>query len=144
MGFGQYEALYDYQQKDPSDLALFKGCQIQVLEKLNADWWRGRDLISGREGIFPSNYVEPSKGGPIGMNPYPPQQIQYSSPSPFPPQAVSNYYQPQQMQHQPAQGEGGGEQQQQNQINPHLKKFGGKLGNAAIFGAGATLGSNVP
>lgn len=42
------------------------------------------------------------------------------------------------------------QQQQQGQEHPHLskveeggKKFGKKLGNAAIFGAGATIGSNI-
>jgi hypothetical protein len=34
--------------------------------------------------------------------------------------------------------EGGG-----SKMGEHGKKFGKKLGNAAIFGAGATIGSNI-
>jgi hypothetical protein len=30
-----------------------------------------------------------------------------------------------------------------NKVNEYGKKFGKKLGNAAIFGAGATIGGNI-
>ncbi|SCU95282.1 LADA_0G14708g1_1 [Lachancea dasiensis] len=97
-----------------------------------------------------------------------PQQTNTSSQSgysqaPFPPPST-NYYQgppaqqyqqvpqqgyyqaapPQQQQQQQPQQQ---QQQQQQQQHHHgsaaFKKFGGKLGNAAIFGAGATMGSDL-
>lgn len=41
-------------------------------------------------------------------------------------------------------GEGQVQQQQQpSKVETQGKKFGKKLGNAAIFGAGATIGSNI-
>lgn len=47
--------------------------------------------------------------------------------------AVANDQQPQQQ--DPAVGGGKGKM--------YAKKFGGKLGNAAIFGAGATMGADL-
>ncbi|KAH3672988.1 hypothetical protein OGATHE_002163, partial [Ogataea polymorpha] len=35
------------------------------------------------------------------------------------------------------------QQQQQHHGSGMFKKFGAKLGNAAIFGAGATIGSDI-
>jgi LAS seventeen-binding protein 1/2 len=43
---------------------------------------------------------------------------------------------------QPQQG-GGDAQQGGGKFGEQGKKFGKKLGNAAIFGAGATIGSNI-
>lgn len=42
--------------KDPGDLSFKEGDIIEIIEKTNADWWMGR--LNGREGLFPSNYVE--------------------------------------------------------------------------------------
>lgn len=71
---------------------------------------------------------------------YPQQQLQqqpsYGGYAQYPPPST-NYYTPQQ------------QQQPQVQVaeQPHeqsaFRKFGGKLGNAAIFGAGATLGGDL-
>lgn len=67
--------------------------------------------------------------------------------SQFPPPST-NYYSSQQQQQQqgyPQQGEVPTDEngQPQHQVHPHLRKFGSKLGNAAIFGAGATIGSDI-
>lgn len=164
------EALYNYNPTGPTDLALYQGQHIKVLEKLNSDWWRGQDLNTQREGIFPSNYVRIISSGPPSNdvmtrnnNYYPPpqqqQQPQYNnnvyypppqqSQPPYPPPST-NYYappsqqqqvvqqQPQQVQEQPQQQSGSS-----NAIADGAKKVGSKLGNAAIFGAGATIGSNL-
>lgn len=158
------EALYDYNARDATDLALHRGNRIAVLEKLNGDWWRGRDLNSGNEGIFPSNYVRASDsgygaGGDDGkkgmyMQPppqqqqqqqyYPPPQQMYPAQSapPYYPPPSTNYYQ------QPPPEQAAPQPEQQQQPHRHhggaaMKKFGSKLGNAAIFGAGATIGSDI-
>lgn len=86
------------------------------------------------QGPGPAAIVpQPSYGGyaqypPPSTNYYPPQQY---APQQYPPQ------QPQQVVEQAPQeaGQQGG--------NGHLRKFGSKLGNAAIFGAGATIGSDL-
>ncbi|CAH2350846.1 [PSI+] inducibility protein 3 [[Candida] railenensis] len=73
-------------------------------------------------------------------NQQPPYQSQGSY-SQFPPPSTNYYQQPQQVQQAPPQEQQ--PQQQQGNSHPHLKKFGSKLGNAAIFGAGATIGSDI-
>lgn len=153
------EALYAYQPTGPTDLALYQGQRVRVLERLNNDWWRGQDINTQREGMFPSNYVRVTNGAevqrtapapPVNNNYYPPPQ-QYNNNAYYPPQQQqqqfpppsTNYYQPppqqqQQVVEQPVQHSGGS-----GALAEGAKKVGGKLGNAAIFGAGATIGSNI-
>ncbi|KNG89961.1 SH3 domain protein, partial [Aspergillus nomiae NRRL 13137] len=50
-------ALYAYTPTDPGDLALQPHDRVQVLEHMNADWWRGRNERTNLEGIFPRSYV---------------------------------------------------------------------------------------
>ena len=75
---------------------------------------------------------QPSYGG---YAQYPPQPTNY-----YPPQQYSPQPQTYQHQGQPVQVANPSEGQGQHN---HLRKFGGKLGNAAIFGAGATIGSDI-
>lgn len=67
------------------------------------------------------------------------QQNSYGGYAQFPPQSTS-YYPPQQQQQAVAPQQ---QPQSSGQGHEHLKKFGSKLGNAAIFGAGATIGSDI-
>ncbi|VVT47243.1 uncharacterized protein SAPINGB_P001614 [Magnusiomyces paraingens] len=180
------EALYAYQPAAPTDLPLYPGQRINIVEKLNADWWRGRDTQTGQEGIFPANYVRvsqqqqapppqqqpqqqqgyqaydnrggygappPSYGATSYQYAQPPPQQQQQQQQQFPPPSVNYYQPPPQQQQQPQQivvQEQQPQQQQQQQqhhqssaVADGAKKFGSKLGNAAIFGAGATIGSNI-
>ncbi|KAI0018076.1 SH3 domain-containing protein [Xylariomycetidae sp. FL0641] len=129
-------ALYRYQAADDRDLSFERDDRIAVYEYMNADWWMGRNERSGAEGIFPKNYVQPAEGAEKG---YQPQQSVYTPPpqaqNPYnahaPPMAVAN------------EGGGGATTPGGSKVNENGKKFGKKLGNAAIFGAGATIGSNL-
>ncbi|BCS22320.1 uncharacterized protein APUU_30545A [Aspergillus puulaauensis] len=112
-------ALYAYTPTDTGDLALQPNDRVQVLEHMNADWWRGRNERTNLEGIFPRSYVnvldekalaQPSNYGNMPLD-------------------VSQ--------------SGSGEPGKHGKIEEHGKKFGKKMGNAAIFGAGATIGSNI-
>lgn len=149
-------ALYKYDATDSRDCSFERDDVILVFEYMNADWWMGRNERTGQEGIFPKTYVQalpgPPNGGPGGVynnekaggmyggspapaqpvyGGYPPPQQQQSPyNSSVPPMAVAE--QPQQQN-----GEGNGK------AGAMGKKFGKKLGNAAIFGAGATIGSNI-
>ncbi|ANB14911.1 Pin3p [Sugiyamaella lignohabitans] len=162
------EAAYDYAKQQPTDLGLRKGDHIVVLEKLNADWWRGRNTSTSEEGIFPSNYVHLTHGGPSPpsasyneKNAYTPPpnpqyynsgpsgQAPYNAPPPsqsappyFPPPST-NYYPQQQQQPQPVVVQQPPPAQGSHHGSDAFKKFGSKLGNAAIFGAGATIGSDI-
>lgn len=162
---GFYEAEYDYEPQQAEDVRLRAGDKVQVLAHLSDEWWRGRVSSSGQTGVFPASYVK-QVGGNDGEHRgmflshesekqqyYPPQQ--YSSPPPpqqyYPPPQQQQYYPPQQYSPAPPQQP---VQQQPQQVvveQPHeehkhlgmVKKFGSKLGNAAIFGAGATIGSDI-
>ena len=147
-------ALYRYNDPDPRDLKMEPGDHISVTEYCNPEWWQGKNVRTGEEGIFPKNYVRientPSPlahnekgpgymyGGPPPQQPmggyYPSQPPQYAPPGPsspydgpVPPMAVAE----QSSVHIPSKGAELG------------KKFGRKLGNAAIFGAGMTIGADV-
>ncbi|XP_028413322.1 growth factor receptor-bound protein 2-like [Dendronephthya gigantea] len=49
------KALFDFKPQEENELEFKKGQIIQVVEKDDANWWRGR--LENREGLFPSNYV---------------------------------------------------------------------------------------
>ncbi|KAL4937556.1 SH3 domain-containing protein [Aspergillus oleicola] len=114
-------ALYAYTPTDAGDLALQPNDRVQVLEHMNADWWRGRNERTNLEGIFPRSYVnvldEKAVGPPPSNYGNMPLDVSQSGSSSTP-------------------GKGG-------KFEEHGKKFGKKMGNAAIFGAGATIGSNI-
>lgn len=104
----------------------------------------GRNERTGQEGIFPRNYVLVENESKSSM----PQQPQYGYPAHTQgPPAQQNPYNA----HVPpmAVAQGSGQQQQEqegqgdNKVGEYGKKFGKKLGNAAIFGAGATIGGNI-
>ncbi|GME80416.1 unnamed protein product [Ambrosiozyma monospora] len=147
------EALYDYHPQQPDDLELRVGAKIIIQEKMSPSWWRGTS--NGRTGVFPANYVK-IVGGSNEKAAYEqqqqPQQVyfQQSAPQPMqqyqapPPSYVAPPVAVVQSQPEPVQVE----QQQGGQhgagkVGGAAKKFGSKLGNAAIFGAGASIGSNI-
>lgn len=150
-------ALYRY--AEAGDCNFEVGDEIAVYEYMNADWWLGKNLRTGQEGVFPVNYVQaqtnPTPPGGPGSNfqaqspygnekgngyggGYPQQQQQYQGPphggpsnpydSPVPPMQIAA---------------GQPEENKPNKGAEAGKKFGKKLGNAAIFGAGASIGSNI-
>ncbi|GAA5977094.1 hypothetical protein JCM11641_001298 [Rhodosporidiobolus odoratus] len=55
-GIGYAVALYDYDAAQSEDLGFKEGERIEVLEAVSDDWLRGS--LGGREGIFPSSYVQ--------------------------------------------------------------------------------------
>lgn len=130
-------ALYKYAGTDARDVSFEKDDRILVHEYMNQDWWMGKNERTGKEGIFPRNYVlvdeaskapvqpQPQYGYPQGP---PQQQNPYNADAP--PMAVAN------------DGSGGGGVGD-SKAGEYGKKFGKKLGNAAIFGAGATIGGNI-
>lgn len=160
------EAIYDYAPQQSDDLKLSKGDKVTVLEKLSDAWWKGS--ANGKVGVFPANYVKllssngssaesrsavaPPPSYQQQQQPYyqqPVQQQYYQQPiqQPYYQQSSSTLNipsqipvgQPVQQQPQVVQVE----QQPQKHHHSGLKKFGSKLGDAAIFGAGATMGSDL-
>ncbi|KAF3940345.1 Intersectin-2 [Dactylella cylindrospora] len=124
-------AVYPYAATDAGDLPLQVNDTINVTEYVNADWWRGVNPATGRSGIFPKNYVKPAAHADSSKDGYGygnlPLQVANGGSN----QDGGQYVGPPQEPHQPSKFEEGG------------KKFGKKLGNAAIFGAGATIGGKI-
>ncbi|POS85055.1 hypothetical protein EPUL_003147 [Erysiphe pulchra] len=141
-------ALYRY--AEPGDCNFEMGDILSVYEYMNQDWWLGKNLRTGQEGVFPQNYVQrmphlphssyENEKGNMYQNGFPPPYQHQMQPSAPPPSGPVNPYNsavpPMQIAEQPTDskmGKGG----------EMGKKFGKKLGNAAIFGAGATIGGNI-
>ncbi|KAG4033605.1 hypothetical protein MFRU_004g01090 [Monilinia fructicola] len=140
---GRATALYRY--TEPDDCNFEVGDIIIIFEYMNDDWWMGKNERTGKEGVFPSNYVQKHTNQPTFQpgyygnekatySPYAAQQQGPAPPGPsnpydssVPPMAVAE----QPTDDKPSKGGEMG------------KKFGKKLGNAAIFGAGATIGGNI-
>lgn len=159
-GVGQAEALYEYTGTEENDLPFRVGDKITILEYVNnglqipqtlqrsetdsTDWWRGE--LRGKEGLFPSNYVKKTAdtGKPLEKVPYE-QAQQY--PTLAPGQYNSQQYQPIQYASAPAASSQTAYAQPgapqpltvvQERKTGKLHSIGSKLGNAAIWGAGAT------
>ncbi|KAJ5372554.1 hypothetical protein N7517_004560 [Penicillium concentricum] len=123
MGFAV--AVYEYHASDAGDLNMKPQDRIQIIEEMNKDWWRGRNERTGQEGIFPQSYVN-VVNEKAGYAPPPPTNYGNM------PLDVSQSGQPENP-----------EDPKKSKFEEGGKKFGKKLGNAAIFGAGATVGSNI-
>ncbi|KYG45438.1 hypothetical protein M433DRAFT_67281 [Acidomyces richmondensis BFW] len=117
----QATALYAYTSTDAGDLELQPNDQVAVIEYMNAEWWKGRSSRTGQEGIFPRSYVKVNEEKDV----QPSSSTNYGNA----PLQVSQM------------GDGSGAAPGRGQEMG--KKFGKKLGNAAVFGAGATLGSKI-
>ncbi|GAB7356695.1 hypothetical protein MBLNU459_g7404t1 [Dothideomycetes sp. NU459] len=117
----QATALYTYNGDDAGDLHLEPNDHITVTEYMNAEWWKGRSSRTGHEGIFPRSYVRVLEDK-------------------MPPQSTSNNYGNMPLE---VSGAGNGTGNVPGKGQEMGKKFGKKLGNAAIFGAGATIGGNI-
>lgn len=118
------KALWAYHEKNPGDLNFDAGQHILVLKKENEEWWSGRVIDpvtnepTGAAGIFPCAYVEAVK-------------------------ADKGYVSGDMGTGYINQSFGGGSSGGESKAESQGKKFGKKLGNAAIFGAGATLGGKI-
>jgi len=122
-------SLYQYNPTDAGDLALLPNDRVMITEYVNAEWWKGRNERTGQEGIFPRSYVRVEEK---------------AIPAASPPPAGSGYGN---MPLEVAQTGSGpvdpNNPHKNSKANEMGKKFGKKMGNAAIFGAGATIGSNI-
>lgn len=160
------EAIYEFHPQGNDDMELKPGNHIEVHEHLSPDWARGKNLDTGKEGVFPTNYVKPASSGEKGFsrpaaavpqgapqgfdekssyNPpnaawqqqQPPQYQQYQPPQ--------QYQQPQQQQ-PPQQYQQPQQQAQPQQAHHHNHMFGNiarQFGQSMVFGAGATAGSDI-
>ncbi|XP_019858137.1 PREDICTED: tyrosine-protein kinase BTK-like [Amphimedon queenslandica] len=50
-------ARYDYHAMESNDISFSEGEQLEIFEKENIFWWKGRSLVSGDVGYIPSSCV---------------------------------------------------------------------------------------
>jgi LAS seventeen-binding protein 1/2 len=138
------KALYSYTAQDARDCSFEKGDRLAVHEKMNADWWLGLNERTREEGIFPKAYVEEEAAAPAWGNEKAAAASGYQAPQPYggypPAPGQANPYNAHAPPMAMANEEGGAAP---SKAEENGKKFGKKLGNAAIFGAGATLGGKI-
>lgn len=117
-------ALYRYEAADARDVALERDDHVAVHDYVNDQWWMGRNLRTGEEGIFPKTYVlvEQEKT-PVQRPPPPP--VPGSSMAPVSMATLGNVG-------GPAAQQGAHEDQEEpgkpSKMEQHGKKFGKKLG----------------
>lgn len=121
-------AIYEYKPTDAGDLPLLPNDRISVTEFMNTDWAKGRNERTGAEGIFPRTFVK---------------LLDEKSNISAPPPTRSNYGNMPLDVSQGSSGGAGAAEGKESKLNQNGKKFGKKMGNAAIFGAGATVGSKI-
>ncbi|KAI5998721.1 SH3 domain-containing protein [Pisolithus albus] len=63
-------ALWDWSSEDPSDLNFHAGEIIEIISETNEDWWTGRNR-AGKQGLFPSAYVEKLRSSSEKLSPDP-------------------------------------------------------------------------
>eukprot|EP00123_Amoebidium_parasiticum_P017195 comp23750_c0_seq2/m.41031 comp23750_c0_seq2/g.41031 ORF comp23750_c0_seq2/g.41031 comp23750_c0_seq2/m.41031 type:complete len:153 (-) comp23750_c0_seq2:610-1068(-) len=51
------QALYDYDAADDTEISFREGDHIYHIKEIDAGWWTGMTQ-DGKEGMFPSNYVQ--------------------------------------------------------------------------------------
>jgi len=142
---GRAVALYPY--SEPNDCTFGVNDVISIREFTNAEWWYGTNCRTREHGVFPKAYVNLLVNEPMASNTYGYEKGNYNS-TPVnnggfqgqgPPPSQNPYNSavpPMQIAEQPNETKPGKGQEMG-------KKFGKKLGNAAIFGAGASLGGNI-
>ena len=121
-------AEYEYSSDNPGDLELQFGDTIVVNQHTDKDWWSGRCTRTGQEGWFPKNRVVVlTDGEKKGLNEKADDNMMmnvahnrgdnsgFSGPS-----GSTNFEQ---------------DDKGKSKLQEQGKKFGSKLGNAAIFGA---------
>ncbi|KAI9440234.1 SH3-domain-containing protein [Lactarius psammicola] len=171
-GIQRAKALWSYNENglEPNDLSFRAGDVIEIVAETNADWWTGK--TNGKQGLFPSNYVEkiPGSASPPSYPPsrdaqavsqLPPAQYHSGPPAQYqpvyngppqagyqsqPPQPYNPYPGPQSQQAPPQQVV------VQQQAPPPAKPnrmggLGSVLATSAVggvgFGAGAAIGGGI-
>ena len=56
--FPGYKAMYEYKAVQRDELSLKKGDLYHVTERCHDGWFRGRNIKTGKTGVFPGNYVK--------------------------------------------------------------------------------------
>ena len=55
---GLFKAVFDYKAAQSDELSLKKGDLYHVSEKCQDGWFKGKNLKTGKSGVFPGNHVK--------------------------------------------------------------------------------------
>ncbi|KAF9526358.1 hypothetical protein CPB83DRAFT_794937 [Crepidotus variabilis] len=147
-------ALWAYNEggEDPEDLQFSVGDVIEVVEETNADWWTGR--FKGRQGLFPSAYVEKVVQVGKSTKPYKPFGAAYHgvaqplAPAPVapPPAPMHSYSAPP----PPGAGRNGlglsekeGQQEKKDKYGAYKNTMAHSAAAGVGMGAGAAIGGGL-
>ncbi|KZS92367.1 hypothetical protein SISNIDRAFT_486408 [Sistotremastrum niveocremeum HHB9708] len=131
-------AIWSYNENgsDPNDLTMSEGDIVEILEEVNQDWWRGRVTKTGREGLFPSNYVEKLEGESEAQSPQSPPTVKSSFRKNWDPPPTTG-----------GTNRLGLQQVDNSSSKAKTSKYGNQAGTAAArgvgMGAGAALGGKL-
>ncbi|XP_022780261.1 growth factor receptor-bound protein 2-like [Stylophora pistillata] len=53
-----YIAAYEFRPEEEGELYFKRGDSIKVIDMEDANWWKGINLSTGSEGLFPATYVQ--------------------------------------------------------------------------------------
>lgn len=53
-----YVAAYEFRPEEDGELYFKRGDHIEVLDKEDSNWWKGKNVSSGNVGLFPATYVQ--------------------------------------------------------------------------------------
>lgn len=56
-----YQAAYDFQAEDDSELSMRKGDVVRVTDTSDPNWWTAENEKTGKKGIVPCQYLTPTK-----------------------------------------------------------------------------------
>jgi hypothetical protein len=51
-------ALYDFETKEENEMSLRLAQKIELISKVNDQWWYGKNMKTFDEGYFPAGYVK--------------------------------------------------------------------------------------
>ncbi|GBG24476.1 Actin cytoskeleton-regulatory complex protein END3 [Hondaea fermentalgiana] len=71
-------ALYNYEPREQTEMAITAGQRIRLIEASDPDWWFGASE-DGREGLFPRTYVGPAPGATMRGEAPPSHAVQGNS-----------------------------------------------------------------
>lgn len=137
------KAEWDYESQNPTDLTFKKNELIIITDEGDGEWLHGRSKDTGRRGWVPYNRVVTATQDDIlkwegdnEMRVRPAHDINMMTNVANGKGGDSGFSTPPVLQ---PQGEGKGK----SKLEENGRKFGSKLGNATIFGAGATIGNKI-
>ncbi|KAI5948694.1 hypothetical protein KGF57_005305 [Candida theae] len=130
---------------DPEKAGVFPSNYVTVISE--AEFTSSENRLAASRPLPSHQNSQSSYGPPAYYQPPLSNQPSYGGYAQYPPPSTGYYPPPQQYQQTPPPPQqvvvAPEQQQQQSSGHGHLKKYGSRFGEAALFGAGASVGANI-